>query len=77
MTMKHFLILFLLSLNCLAQQQAANWYFGINAGIKFDVAGNVTAVTDGQLSTLEGCAALSDTNGNLKMVVQWGSGKPK
>ena len=66
-TMKHFIILFLLSLNCLAQQQAANWYFGSKAGIKFDAAGNVTAVTDGELSTGEGCAALSDTNGNLQM----------
>ena len=61
------LIIILCSINCLAQQQAANWYFGSNAGIKFDAAGNVTAVTDGQLNTLEGCAALSDTNGNLQM----------
>ena len=41
--------------------------FGSNAGIKFDATGNVTVVTNGQLNTLEGCAALSDTNGNLQM----------
>ena len=64
--MKRILFL-LLTFNCLAQQQAANWYFGSKAGIKFDAAGNVTAVTDGELSTGEGCAALSDTNGNLQM----------
>lgn len=61
------ILLLLFSLNCLAQQQAANWYFGNKAGIKFDAAGNVTAVTNGQLLTNEGCATLSDTNGNLLM----------
>jgi gliding motility-associated-like protein len=48
-----------------AQQQASNWYFGYNAGVKFNSDGTVTALTDGQLFTDEGCASLSDNNGNL------------
>lgn len=49
-----------------AQQQAANWYFGNNAGINFDLGNNtVSSVTDGQLITAEGCTSISDENGNL------------
>ena len=63
---KTFLICSLLILSvALAQQEASNWYFGNNAGIKFNANGTVTALTDGQLSTGEGCASLSDINGNL------------
>lgn len=50
----------------LAQQQAANWYFGNNAGISFDLTNNtVSSVNDGQLNTAEGCTSISDENGNL------------
>ena len=49
-----------------AQLQASNWYFGENAGINFDpVSGAVTPLLNGQLSTAEGCASISDKNGNL------------
>ncbi|MGJ8684840.1 MAG: T9SS type B sorting domain-containing protein [Nonlabens sp.] len=49
-----------------AQLQASNWYFGFNAGISFDpVTGAVTPLTNGQLNTNEGCASISDENGNL------------
>lgn len=48
-----------------SQQEASNWYFGDHAGLKFHPDGSVTALTDGQLKTLEGCASLSDSNGNL------------
>ncbi|WP_397299956.1 T9SS type B sorting domain-containing protein [Nonlabens ulvanivorans] len=49
-----------------AQLEASNWYFGFNAGISFDpVTGAVTPVTNGQLNTFEGCASISDSNGNL------------
>ena len=49
-----------------AQQEASFWYFGQNAGLQFDAGtGSVTAITNGQLSTLEGCTSISDTNGNL------------
>jgi gliding motility-associated-like protein len=49
-----------------AQLQASNWYFGFNAGINFDPAtGTVTPLTNGQVSTNEGCATISDENGQL------------
>lgn len=48
-----------------SQQEASNWYFGKNAGIKFHPDGSVTTLTDGQLSTNEGCASLSNSNGDL------------
>ncbi len=48
-----------------SQQEASNWYFGKNAGIKFHPDGSVTALTDGQLHTFEGCASLSNSTGDL------------
>lgn len=47
-----------------AQLQSSHWYFGINAGIDFNSG---VAVPDdlGQLFTGEGCATISDSNGNL------------
>ncbi|MDO6623986.1 T9SS type B sorting domain-containing protein [Oceanihabitans sp. 1_MG-2023] len=49
-----------------SQDQASNWYFGENAGIQFNTLnGAVTALTDGQLNTKEGCSSISDENGNL------------
>ena len=65
---KIFALLFL-SLCCAqiyAQNEASNWYFGQNAGLRFNGAtGTVTAITDGQLNTLEGCTSISDIDGNL------------
>ncbi|WP_298904224.1 T9SS type B sorting domain-containing protein [uncultured Psychroserpens sp.] len=49
-----------------AQQEASYWYFGRNAGLQFDAGtGSVSAITDGQINTLEGCTSISDPNGNL------------
>jgi len=60
------LLLLMISFGLFAQQEAANWYFGENAGIRFDAAaGTVTAVNDGQLNTREGCSSISDSDGNL------------
>ena len=51
---------------CLGQQEASNWYFGQNAGLKFNAAdGSVTAVTNGRINTLEGCTSISGTDGRL------------
>ncbi len=59
-------LILLTSLNGLAQEQVANWYFGQGAGIRFDIdTGVVTSVNDGQLNTLEGCTSISDENGDL------------
>jgi gliding motility-associated-like protein len=65
--MKHKLLFTLLLYSTLtfSQQEASVWYFGENAGIKFHADGSVTPLVDGQLKTFEGCAALSDSNGNL------------
>ncbi|AZQ44596.1 T9SS type B sorting domain-containing protein [Nonlabens ponticola] len=50
----------------LAQLEASNWYFGDEAGLNFDPnTGAVTALTDGRLQTDEGCATISDSDGNL------------
>ncbi|WP_348811681.1 T9SS type B sorting domain-containing protein [Flavobacterium maritimum] len=47
-----------------AQKEAAIWYFGVNAGLDFN-SGSPVALTNGKLSTAEGCASISDKNGNL------------
>jgi len=46
------------------QKQADYWYFGENAGLSFS-AGAPVSLNDGQISTLEGCASISDAAGNL------------
>ncbi len=47
-----------------AQSEAAVWYFGENAGVDFN-SGFPEALINGQLSTSEGCATISDENGAL------------
>jgi hypothetical protein len=47
-----------------AQKQANNWYFGYSAGITFNT-NPPTVLTNGQISTAEGCTSISDTSGNL------------
>ena len=47
-----------------AQNEGNIWYFGENAGLDFNSGGPV-AITNGMLNTLEGCATISDNNGNL------------
>ncbi len=66
MVKKYFLCIFLLfSFNSLlAQKEANHWYFGGNAGLDFS-SGNPVADTAGSLFTLEGCATISDVDGNL------------
>ena len=66
--MKRILFLAILVCNYIttAQNEAANWYFGNNAGINFNTNTNtVTALADGLLSTEEGCTSISDSSGNL------------
>lgn len=46
------------------QLQGSIWYFGKNAGIDFR-SGKPVVLEDGQLSTTEGCAAISDSTGLL------------
>ncbi len=46
------------------QKPAYNWYFGDEAGISFS-SGVATPITDGELTSFEGCASISDDQGNL------------
>ena len=59
------LLLLFTTLFVQSQGQADWWYFGSNAGVQFSTSGLV-AVNDGQLSTFEGCASISDQAGNLQ-----------
>lgn len=45
----------------LAQRETLNWYFGDKAGVSF-ATGSPIAVSDGEMRSLEGCAAVSDPN---------------
>ncbi|WP_111683536.1 T9SS type B sorting domain-containing protein [Winogradskyella tangerina] len=59
-------LLLILSCPIFGQNEASFWYFGQNAGVRFNAeTGTVTAVTDGQINTLEGCTSISDADGNL------------
>jgi gliding motility-associated-like protein len=63
-----FLGLLLWSFSVLAQNQANIWYFGQNVGLDFnwvDLNGQPTVLSDGAMSTEEGCAVISDEDGNL------------
>ncbi|MCA6421571.1 MAG: T9SS type B sorting domain-containing protein [Flavobacterium sp.] len=48
-----------------SQQEASVWYFGQNAGLKFETNGSVTPLSNGQLDTEEGCSSIADGTGNL------------
>jgi gliding motility-associated-like protein len=56
--------LLFLSMSIYCQKEANIWYFGENAGLDFN-SGTPIALLDGQLNTIEGCASISDVNGNL------------
>ena len=64
MKLRFLVIFLLLSFVCFSQRQANIWYFGNNAGLDFN-SGTPVALLDGALSTLEGCATISDADGNL------------
>lgn len=63
-----FALLLLLSFPVLnplhAQKQGNIWYFGNNAGMDFN-SGPPVALTNGALTTSEGCASICDANGGL------------
>ncbi|MCO6175242.1 T9SS type B sorting domain-containing protein [Flavobacterium sp. NRK F10] len=59
-----FYLIMLISSFAFSQGEANIWYFGQNAGLDFN-SGSPVALTNGQLNTLEGCATISDSSGNL------------
>ncbi|WP_242120418.1 T9SS type B sorting domain-containing protein [Aestuariivivens sediminicola] len=60
-----FLLLCFICIYSYSQDEASNWYFGSNAGLRFNPDGSTTNLNDGQLNTDEGCASISDSDGNL------------
>lgn len=68
MKRNYLILLFLFTITpFFAQNEASFWYFGQNAGLRFNAqSGTVTAITDGQINTLEGCTSISDSNGILQ-----------
>ena len=63
----YILFITIFTINVSAQRQAANWYFGDFSGINFDNNNNVNAVSDGAMSTIEGCTTISNEFGILQM----------
>lgn len=59
-----FLLFILLTQLVVSQHQSDKWYFGIHAGLDF-TSGSPVPITDGALSTSEGCSSISDNSGNL------------
>ena len=57
---------FLISTSVYAQKEGYIWYFGNKAGLDFNPGSPPTVLTDGILSTSEGCAAISNPDGKLK-----------
>jgi hypothetical protein len=60
------LLFLLLAFQGFAQdyKRASIWYFGDSAGVNFNTI-PPSALTNGAMSTWEGCATIADTNGNL------------
>lgn len=58
-----FLLLFI-ALNVFSQKEANFWYFGFNAGLDFTDC-EPKAITNGRLSTFEGCSTISNSAGEL------------
>ncbi|WP_405569444.1 T9SS type B sorting domain-containing protein [Winogradskyella sp. Asnod2-B02-A] len=59
-------VLLTISFQIFSQNEASFWYFGNNAGLQFNSQnGTVTALTNGEIDTLEGCTSISDSDGNL------------
>jgi len=59
------IIVFLMQYEAISQKEANNFYFGDYCGITFNPDNIPKAVTDGAMITDEGCATISDWQGNL------------
>jgi len=57
-------ILLFFSLTVFSQGEANIWYFGENAGLDFN-SGSPVVLTNGKINTMEGCAVLSNSSGQL------------
>ena len=61
----YLLIIFFFFNLSFSQGEANIWYFGNRAGVDFN-SGAPVAITDGALNTLEGCATISNSAGQLQ-----------
>jgi len=59
------IILFVFSFSLTAQKEANYWFFGEFAGLDFS-NGSPVAITNGALSTMEGCSSISSPTGTLQ-----------
>ncbi len=60
-----FILFLLISATCLSQKEASKWLFGEKVGLQFLNLTDPPLVLRGELNTLEGCASIADSNGNL------------
>jgi hypothetical protein len=57
-------LILLFSITAYSQHEADNWFFGSFAGLNF-FNGTATPISGSAMDTNEGCATISDNNGNL------------
>ena len=57
-------ILWMISIDSFGQKENNNWYFGLFCGLNFNTQ-PPSALLDGQMNTMEGCASISDAKGKL------------
>ena len=60
-----YILFCLLSFFCFSQKEASKWLFGEKVGLQFLNLSDPPLVLRGELNTLEGCASISDSDGNL------------
>ena len=63
--LKYIVLFVLISTSAVAQREAANWYFGVKAGLDFN-SGTPVPLLDGELDTVEGCESISTADGQLR-----------
>jgi gliding motility-associated-like protein len=59
------ILILLVSITCFSQKEASKWLFGEKVGLQFLNLTDPPLVLRGELNTLEGCASIADSNGNL------------
>jgi len=64
-SLKFILLVSILILFSTVQSQVNVWYFGQNAGVKFNSSGVPTALSNGNMNTPEGCAYIMGSNGKI------------
>ena len=70
-----FLLFCLLPILTWGQLETANWHYGSELGFDF-TSGEPVEITDSEIFTLEGCASISDCEGNLLFYTNGGGTLP-